>query len=53
VSAITGGTVQLHLVLSRAMSTKLKRLKHVTLTVRLALVAAAGDHLALDAAGRY
>jgi hypothetical protein len=53
VSAIKGGTVQLHLVLSRAMAAKLKQLKHVILTVRLALVAAAGDRIALDAAGRY
>jgi hypothetical protein len=53
VSAIKGGTVQLHLVLSRATSTKLKRLKHVTLTIRLSLIGVAGDRLAIDAAGRY
>jgi PKD domain len=53
VSAIKLGTVQLKLKLSRAMAAKLKALKHVTLTVRLSLVAAAGDHIALDVAGRY
>jgi hypothetical protein len=53
VSAIKGGTVRLRLVLSRATSTKLKHLKHVTLTIRLSLIGVAGDRLAIDAAGRY
>jgi len=53
VSGVTAGTVTLRLHLSRGVSSKLKSLRHVTLTVRLALVAAAGDHFAIDAAGRY
>jgi hypothetical protein len=53
VSGIKDGTVTLHLRLSRAMSTKLKRLRHLALTVRLSLVAAGGHHLAIVAAGRY
>jgi hypothetical protein len=53
VSGIKNGTVTLHLRLSRAIAVKLERLGHVTLTVRLALVAAPGDHLAIVAAGRY
>ena len=53
VSGIRHGTVNLHLRLSRVIVAKLKRLGHVTLTVRLALVDARGDHLAIDVAGRY
>jgi PKD domain len=53
VSGITNGTVNLHLRLSRAMAAKLRHLRHVTLTLRLALVTAGGVHLAIDAAGRY
>jgi hypothetical protein len=52
-SGITTGTATLHLRLSRVMAAKLKNLRHLTLTVRLKLVAASGDHLAVDAAGRY
>jgi hypothetical protein len=52
-SGIKDGTVSLHLRLSRVMIRKLKHLRHVTMTVRLALVARSGDHLAIDAAGRY
>jgi chitodextrinase len=53
VSGIKDGTVTLHLRLSRATAAKLGRLGHVTLTIRLALVAAGGDHLTTVAAGRY
>jgi hypothetical protein len=53
VSGIKDGTVTLHLRLSRVMAAKLARLGHVTLTIRLAVVTAAGDHSAIDAAGRY
>jgi hypothetical protein len=53
VSQITAGTVSLHLHLSRAVAGKLEHLRHVALTVRLALVASGGDHLTIDAAGRY
>jgi hypothetical protein len=53
VSGIKDGTVSMHLRLSRDMAAKLRRLGHLTLTVRLVLTAAGGDHLAIDAAGRY
>jgi hypothetical protein len=53
VSGIAAGTVHLHLRLSRTVATKLRRLGHVALTIRLALVAAGGDHLSIVAAGRY
>jgi hypothetical protein len=53
VSGIKNGTVNLHLRLTRAVAAKLGRLRHVTLTLRLALVTAGGVHLAIDAAGSY
>jgi PKD repeat protein len=52
-SGIKAGTVTLHLRLSRTTAAKLRRLGHVTVTIRLALVAASGEHVAIDAAGRY
>jgi hypothetical protein len=53
VSAITNGTVTLHLHLSHAMAAKLAHLGHVTMTIRLALVAAGNERYAIDVAGRY
>ena len=53
VSSIKNGTVTLHLHLSRATAKKLARLRHVTMTVRLALVAPGNQQSALDAAGHY
>jgi hypothetical protein len=53
VASITNGTVTLHLHLSRAVVKKLAHLGHVTMTVRLALVAAGNQRYAVDAAGRY
>jgi hypothetical protein len=53
VASITNGTVTLHLHLSKRVAAKLAKLGRVTLTVRLALVAAGGQHYAIDAAGRY
>jgi len=53
VSSIQNGSVNLHLHLSRKVAAKLRSLGHVTLTVRLALVASGGQHIAVDAAGRY
>jgi hypothetical protein len=52
-SQIKSGTMKLHLGLSRATAAKLKRLGHVTMTVRLALVGSDGSHVAIVAAGRY
>jgi hypothetical protein len=53
ISGITKGSVNLRVNLSRGMARKLGHLRHVTLTVRLALAAAGGSHVAIDAAGRY
>lgn len=53
VSSITNGTVTLRLHLSRAVAKKLSRLGRVTLTVRLALVAAGNQRIAVDVAGQY
>ena len=53
VARINNGAVSLRLHLSRAVAAKLKHLKHVTLTIRLSLVAASGDRVAIDAAGHY
>jgi hypothetical protein len=53
VAGIKVGTVHLHLRLSRAVTKKLGHLHHVALTVKLALVAPSGDHITIDAAGRY
>jgi hypothetical protein len=52
-SSIKNGTVTLHLHFSRATAKKLAHLKHVAMTVRLALVAAGNQQSAIDAAGRY
>ncbi len=53
VSGIKNGTVKLHLRLSRAMTQKLGRLRHLKLTVRLSLTGSSGDHATIDAAGSY
>jgi hypothetical protein len=53
VSEIFKGTALLRLHLSRATVAKLKRTRHVNLTITLQLFGAAGDHLVIDAAGRY
>jgi len=53
VSSITNGTVTLRLHLSPAMAKKLSHLGHVTMTVRLALVAAGSQQFAIDVAGSY
>lgn len=53
VSGLRDGTINLHLRLSRAVTRKLKRLRHVTLTIRLSLVGSDRGRVAVDAAGRY
>ena len=53
VRGIKNGTVKLHLRLPRSVASKLRHLKHVAVSVRLTLFASGGDHIALDAAGRY
>jgi hypothetical protein len=55
VSGIKAGrqNLHLHLHLSRSMAAKLRRLGHVKLTIRLALVDSANHRFAVDAAARY
>jgi PKD repeat protein len=53
VAKITSGTMRLRLHLSRQVTAKLKHLRHVTLTIRVALVDGNGVHRAFVAAGRY
>jgi hypothetical protein len=53
VASITNGTVTLRLHLSRSTATKLAHLGHVTMTIRLALVASGNQRFAIDVAGRY
>ena len=53
VSSITNGTVTLHLHLSRAVAKKLAQLRHVTMTIRLSLVAAGNQTYTVDAAARF
>jgi PKD domain len=53
VAKITSGTMKLRLHLSRKVTAKLKHLRHVTLTIRVALVDGNGVHRAFVAAGRY
>lgn len=50
---VKDGTVTLHLRLSRRVAKRLKKVKRATLNVRLALIAAGGDHLSVAAAGDY
>jgi hypothetical protein len=53
VSSITNGTVTLRLHLSAELAKKLRHLRHVTMTVRLQLVAPGNQRLSIVAAGRY
>ncbi|MDQ6779313.1 MAG: PKD domain-containing protein [Actinomycetota bacterium] len=53
ISGVTAGTVNMGVKLSEGMVKKLGNLRHLTLTVRLVLAGAGGDHVAIDAAGRY
>jgi hypothetical protein len=53
VSQISNGTAVLRLRLSSKTAAKLRRLRHLTVSVRLALVPAVGHQLAIVIAGRY
>lgn len=53
ITRIGAGTANVRLHLAKVTVAKLKALAHVTLSVRLALVAATGDQLAIDTAGQY
>ncbi len=50
---IKDGTVQVHIKLPKSVATKLSHLRHVTLTVRLALVAAGGQRFSTVVAGTF
>jgi hypothetical protein len=52
-AGIRSGVSVLSLHLPKAVATKLSKLRHVTLSVRLSLVASAGGRMAIDAAARY
>jgi PKD domain-containing protein len=53
VSGIRNGVKLLHVKVPPQMAKKLRRLHHVNLTIRLALVSAGREHLTLVAAGDY
>ena len=53
VSSVKAGTVRLHIHLSKSLAAKLRGLRHVTITVRLALIGTAGDRTTIDVAGSY
>lgn len=53
VSQVKQGTVTLHLHLASGEVKKLKHLRHLTMTVRLALVDSVGRRVAVDVAGSY
>jgi hypothetical protein len=53
VSQISNGTITLRLRLSHKMALRLHSLRHVTVTVKLALVPAVGRRLTILIAGRY
>jgi hypothetical protein len=53
VAGIKNGTLSLRLRLSRATAAKLGRIKHIAVTVRVALVDAGGEHVAIVAAASY
>ena len=53
VSGLKDGTVMLRLRMTRTMASKLAHLKHLTLTVRLALVDKSGNRAAVNVAGSY
>ena len=52
-SGIHSGSNHLHVHLPKATASKLKKLGHVTLTIRLSLVAKGGHRITVDAAGHY
>ncbi|MGZ4265996.1 MAG: PKD domain-containing protein [Solirubrobacteraceae bacterium] len=53
VPGIHSGSNHLRVHLPKATATKLKRLRHVTVTIRLSLVAQGGHRITVDAAGHY
>ena len=53
VSSVKNGSVMLRLHLSAATAAKLRRLGHVDMTIRLTLVAAGNQRIAVDAAASF
>jgi len=52
-SSIGKGTISLRVHIAPSIARKLRQLRHLTLTVRLALTGADHGHVTVDAAGRY
>ncbi|MFZ0975013.1 MAG: PKD domain-containing protein [Solirubrobacteraceae bacterium] len=53
VSSVQNGTITLHLHLSKTTAAKLRHLRHIAMTIRLALVASGNQRIAVDAAASY
>ena len=53
VEGVKAGRITLRLLLPQTVTQQLARLQHVTLTLRLVLVAGSGTHVAVNASGRY
>jgi hypothetical protein len=53
VKGVVNGTVALHLRLSKKVAAKIKRLRHLTLTIRLTLLDHSGDKQTVVVAGQY
>jgi hypothetical protein len=53
VKGVGKGTVELHLRLSKKVAAKIKRLRHLTLTVRVTLLDHIGDRQTVVVAGQY
>lgn len=53
VKGIVSGTVGLHLRLSKKVAAKIKRMRHLTLTIRLTLLDRSGDKQTVVVAGQY
>jgi hypothetical protein len=53
VDTVAPGVVTMDLKLAHAVTQKLERLHRLSVTVRLTLIDSSGDHVVIDAAGRY
>jgi hypothetical protein len=53
VKGVVNGTVALHLRLSKKVAAKIKRLRHLTLTIRVTLLDHTGDRQTVVVAGQY
>ncbi len=53
IAGVAGGTTYLRIRVGHAMASKLGRLRHLTLSVRVLLITSSRGHIAVDAAGNY